>query len=111
MLFGVGENYAARANQNTQLVVTFVQERWSACCHLVEQDAKGPPVDSEAVATHIKDLRSQVLGSSTEGKCLVFGLKELGQAEIGETDISIVVHEHILWLKVTMHDVSSVQVT
>ena len=110
MLFGVGENDAACTNQNAQLVVTFVEERRSACSHLIEQDAKGPPVDREAVATHIKDLRSQVLSSPAEGKCLVSGLKEFSQAEVGETDIAVVVHEHVLWLQVTMHDVTSVQV-
>jgi len=83
MFFRVRENDATRANQNAKLVVTFVQERRSAGCHLVEKDAKGPPVDSEAMATHIKDLGSQVLGSPTKGKCLVSGLKELGQAEVG----------------------------
>ena len=36
---GVGEDDAARANQDAQLVVALVHEGWAASGHLVEQDA------------------------------------------------------------------------
>ena len=44
MLFRVWEYDATCANQNAQLMVTFVQKWGSSSCHFVEKDSESPPV-------------------------------------------------------------------
>lgn len=110
MLLGVGEDDSARPDQYAQLVMTLVEEGWSTSRHLVQENAKGPPVDAKGVAPHIEDLGCKVLCRATKRIGLVFWLEELGEAEVGQTDIAIVVHQDVLRFQVTMNDASLMKV-
>ena len=59
---------------------------------------------------HIQDLGRQVLRRPAERVRLIARLQELGQTEVSQRDVAIVVHEYILRFEVTMHDVARVQV-
>lgn len=110
MLLGVGEDDSARPDQYAQLVMTLVEEGWSTSRHLVQENAKGPPVDAKGVAPHVEDLGCKVLCRATKRIGLVFWLEELGEAEVGQTDIAIVVHQDVLRFQVTMNDASLMKV-
>jgi len=108
---GVREHNFSRPDQNTESVVRFVHERRSAGGHLVQQDAQGPPVNAKAVTFHVENLGGQVLSCAAEGVGLVLSVvEELGEAEVSQRHISILVHKHVLRLQVPMHDVVLVQV-
>lgn len=110
MLLRVREDNASSADQDPQLVVTLVEEGRSSRGHLVQQNAECPPVDSERVATHVKNLRSQVLSCATEGESLIFWLEEFGEAKVRQTDVAIEIHEHVLRFQVAMDDAPLVQI-
>ena len=63
------------------------------------------------MATHVKNLGRQILGCPAEGVGLVAGLQELGQTEVSKRDVTIVVHEYVLRLKVAMDDIAIVQIS
>lgn len=111
MLDWVGENNSTVPDQNTQFVVTLVHEWWSTGHHFVEEDTKGPPVDGEAVALHVENLGGKILSSSAERVCLVRRCgKELGQTKVCQTDVPISIHEHILRLEISVHNLVGMQV-
>ena len=78
--------------------------------HFVGQDSEGPPVDGETVTALNKNLRSQIVRRSTEGKGLGVTFEHLGQTEIGQTDVAVLVHQDVLGLQITVDDVLLVQV-
>ncbi len=57
-----------------------------------------------------QDLRSHVLGGATHGGQHSAWSKELGQAKVGNLDgglVSLVHHQHVLQLQVTVHNACS----
>jgi len=95
MLIGIREHNTPRSNQNSQLVMTLIQEGRPPCRHLVQQYTKRPPVNTETVTTHIKNLGSQILCCTTEGEGLITGLQELSKAKISQTNVAIIVHKNV----------------
>lgn len=88
----VREYDVALPDQVTQLMMVLVHERRSTGDHLVDQDAQRPPINSEVVALHVQDLRSEVLGSSTERLGVLVGCKELGESKVGKFDVARLLH-------------------
>ena len=78
--------------------------------HFIGENTQGPPVDGEAVAALNQNLWRQVVGRTTEGEGLCIAFKDLGQAEIGEADIAIFVHQDVFGLEITVDNVLLVQV-
>ena len=78
----VREDDSSRSDEDAKLMMAFVQERWPSRCHLVQEDSEGPPIDTEAVPTHVQNFWRQVLRRPTEGVGLVARLQELGEAKI-----------------------------
>ena len=60
--------------------------------------------------SHVQNLRRQVLRRPAERISLIAWLQELGQSEVSQRDIAIVVHEYVLGFEVSMHDVARMQV-
>lgn len=111
MAHRVRENDLARANQYSQLMVRLVHEGRAPSRHFVHEDAESPPIDREPVALHIQNLGRQVLSSATEAVCLIFGLlQKLCQTEVRQPNVTIRVHQHVLWLQVSVHDLFGVQI-
>lgn len=79
--------------------------------HLVSEDSEGPPVDWEGVAAFHQDLRCQVVRSSAERVRLRVAVKHLGQAEVSQANVPVLVHQDVFWFQVTVDDVFRVQVT
>jgi hypothetical protein len=82
--------------------MVLVHEWRSTSYHLVNKNAQSPPIDCKAMACHLENLRSEVFCGSTKALCLVVVLKELGKAEISNFDVTIHVHQDILWLEIAM---------
>ena len=82
MFNGVREHNSSCSDEDAKLMMTFVQERWPSRRHLVEEDSEGPPIDTEAVPTHVQNFWRQVLRRPAEGVSLVARLQELGEAKI-----------------------------
>ena len=110
MLFRVWEHDAASSDQNTKLVMTFVEEGWSASGHLIQQDSESPPIDAKAVSSHIENFRGEVLSSAAERVGLVAWLKELCKSKISQTDVAVVVHKDVFRFQISVHDISRVKV-
>lgn len=76
--------------------------------HLIDEDPESPPVDSFAVAQVHNDLGSQVLWSAAQGIGLV--LDDLGEAEVGELEVSIFGKQKVLWFQIPVDNVLFVDV-
>lgn len=107
---GVWENNLASADQNSKLMVALVHEWWPSSSHLVQENAQGPPVYREIVALHVEDFRCQIFSRTAEGMSLLFWCEELCQAEVGEADVAILIHQYILWLQIAVHDFVLVEI-
>ncbi len=83
MLNWIREYNRTVSYHHTQLMVIFMHEGWSTSCHFVNQDTKGPPINTESMAFHVKNLWSKILSSSTERISLIFiSIQEFREAEI-----------------------------
>ena len=85
-----------------------VVERRVARKHFEDQHAQRPPVDELVVALALDDLWSQVLRRAAEGVGAV--ADDLGKAEVGDLDVSLLVDEEVLRLEVSVGDVHGVEV-
>lgn len=107
----VREDNFTCANQYSQLVMTLIHEGGSARRHLVHDNTEGPPVHCEAMTLHVKDLWRQILGSTAETECLLVLLfQELSETEVRQTYVAPLVHQHILRLQVSMHNLIVMQI-
>lgn len=86
-------------------------EGWEPNNHLIGEDTEGPPIDWEGVTTLHEDLWSQVVWSTAEGVGLSVSFEHLGKSEISQTDVSILVHQDIFWLKISVDDLFAVEMT
>ena len=86
-------------------------ERRESDNHFVCQNTKGPPVNREGVATLNQNLRSQVIWGTAEWECLLVAFNDFCEAEICETDISVLVHQDVFRFQVTIDDILFVQMT
>mmetsp|Transcript_48182 Transcript_48182/g.75254 ORF Transcript_48182/g.75254 Transcript_48182/m.75254 type:complete len:297 (+) Transcript_48182:313-1203(+) len=78
--------------------------------HLVNQDPQRPPVHSLSVAFVQDDLWSQVLWGTTESPSVCSRLYGLGEAEVADLQMPLVVEEQVLGLEVTVDDVAIVKI-
>lgn len=79
--------------------------------HLVEDAAEGPDVRLLVVGLLLADLRGQVVGRADGGLGAVVGvLEHSGDAEVADFDLSVLVHEDVLRLEVSVEDLAVVDV-
>lgn len=99
-------------NQIVHLILIWVVKWRDSDDHLVNQDAKSPPVQGLVVARAHDHLWGKILWSATE-RIGLFSilLHNLGQSEICQHDVAIVVKQNVFWFKIAIDDVAFVQVT
>ena len=85
-----------------------VIERVNASDHLVSQDAQGPPVDRLAMALVEEHLGCQVLGRPTQS--VSARLAVLGEAEVGQLQVALLINQDVLGLQVAVDYVQRVQI-
>jgi hypothetical protein len=85
-----------------QVVVAPSVEGRESDYHFIGQDSKSPPVNREAMSFLIQDFWSQVFRCATEGVSLGIILEDLGQTKVSQADVSIFIHENILWFQVSV---------
>lgn len=133
----VAEEGREAQNAVLDLVVHLVDvvgiEGRDAHSELVEKNAQTPPVHGLAVTstshnfrcypnrTHIRNrtlkrnvrcaVRTQVLWGTAERVCLVVGVNVLGQTEICEANVSVLIEKNVLGLEVSVDNVERVQMT
>lgn len=76
--------------------------------HFVDEDTECPPVDRFSMSLVEKDLRSKVLGGSTERKRP--GLDDFGEAEVCQFQIAIFANKKILWFQVSIDNVLRMEI-
>ena len=113
MLLGVREKYRLRFDQVVHFLVIVAAsvERWESNNHLICQYSESPPVDGEAVAPLFEDLGCQVFWSTTERVGLLILLKNFSETKISEAYITVLAHEDIFWLQISVNDFLTVQVS
>ena len=80
-------------------------ERIDAADHLVEEHAKGPPVDGEGMTVSPDDLGREILGRAAESiGHAVTRLLDLGKAKIGELQVTLRIEEDVLRFQVSVDD-------
>ena len=85
-----------------------VVEGVNASDHLEREDAERPPIDGLAVALVEEDLGGEILRRATQRVCA--RLAVLGEAEIGQSEVALLVNKDILRLQITVDDVQRMQV-
>mmetsp|Transcript_23181 Transcript_23181/g.54206 ORF Transcript_23181/g.54206 Transcript_23181/m.54206 type:complete len:204 (-) Transcript_23181:881-1492(-) len=80
--------------------------------HLVDENAQAPPVHCLAVSLLRQHLRGHVLRRPTEGvrRLLRSVADVLGQAEVGQLDVTVCGQKQVLWFQVTVDEAHGVQV-
>jgi hypothetical protein len=110
-------------------IVYVFSSEWSATIdHFIEQNTKRPPIHCRGVeSTTTYDLWRHVFWGANErlgqrgGLCggelqaLFYGLGSrdytmLGQIEIRQHDVASVMHEHVLWLQISVNEPKHVQI-
>jgi hypothetical protein len=83
---------------------------WIPCEHLDHDTSQSPPVHTFAITLLMKDFGSEVLGSTTHGKGIMVGFdSHFGEAEVGDTDVSLKVNQNIFRLQVAVYDVMGME--
>jgi hypothetical protein len=78
-----------------------IPKGWLANEELVNQDPKRPPIHRKTMAAIVDDLRSKILGRSTE--CVGFMIANLlGKPEVNQFDVSFSIKQDILRFKVAI---------
>jgi hypothetical protein len=77
--------------------------------HLVDEHAKGPPVNRPAVSAAQNNLRRKILRSPAKGPCHILR-DDLCKAKVGNLDVSPGVKQKVLRLQVAVDDAQSVHV-
>ena len=110
VLLPVREHHWRVLDLHLQNVPILVPERRHSDQHLVQQDADGPPVDTEVVSRLIQHFWRHVFGSTADcGRQFVI-LKHFSQAEINQLDIAVLIEQDIFQFEVSVSDSSLVQV-
>jgi len=78
-----------------------VDEGCVACMHLIDKDAKGPPVNGLRVTLVEQDLGGDVLGSTTNGVRSLFD--DLGKAKIDQFKVTVLVDHDIFRLQIAVN--------
>mmetsp|Transcript_13614 Transcript_13614/g.24519 ORF Transcript_13614/g.24519 Transcript_13614/m.24519 type:complete len:377 (+) Transcript_13614:169-1299(+) len=104
---GEHQRVLQHSRANLCWVIQLVCERQVATDKLEEHDAHGPQVHLRAIAMTSHDLRSHVVGGADhgEGSALSF-LKPLGNSEVDELQVALLVEHHVLRLEVAVDDVA-----
>lgn len=76
--------------------------------HLVKQAAEGPPIYSSTIVFLKQDLRSHVLWRSTNRPG--FFRSFLAHSKVRDLNIAVAREKNVLWLEVTVNDLSGVEV-
>ena len=107
----VREVYGLFLDQLEHLVVVLLAcvEGWESDDHLVSEDTECPPVDGERMASLDQNLWRQIIGCATERVGLLIALEYLCETEICQTNISVLVHENVLRLQVTIDNLLAVK--
>ena len=103
----VGEVDGLFLDQLEHLVVVRLAsvEGWEAHDHFVSQDSQRPPIDREGVTAFDQYFWRQVVGRATERVSLLVALEYLGQAEVSQAHVPIIIHDDVLWFQVSVDDV------
>jgi hypothetical protein len=91
-------------------VLVAVEERGNTDNHLVDEDAKRPPVDCVVMPISNKHLGCKILGRPAErvGQLTSF-LHELGKSEISHQQVPVVANQNIFWFQITVQNVLTVE--
>ena len=85
-----------------------IKERRISSKHLIDKDAKCPPVHGLVVALGLDDLRCQVLWRAAQGPCSVRHL--LGESKVSDDHMALSVQEDVFWLYVSVGNTERVKV-
>lgn len=72
---------------------------------LINENAKGIPVNWRMIAFVLNDFRSDILRSSTEGISPVSWHKSLDKTKIRKLYVPILLDQHVLWLQVSINQI------
>ena len=86
-------------------------EWWETTNHLISQNSKSPPVSWEWMSFFSQELGTHILRCTAEWICLFLWFQRLCKAEISQLDISILTHEDIFWLQVSIDNFLAMQVS
>lgn len=78
--------------------------------HFVGQDSESPPIYWEAVSFLVENFRCQIFWGTAERVSLSIAFEDLGKTEVSQADVTIFVHQDVLWLKISVDDMLFVQV-
>ena len=81
-----------------------VVERCHADQHLVDQDTKGPPIDTEVMPLLSDHFGSQVLWSTAKSAGQVVLRECFGEAIVNDLQVTLLVKEDVLKFEVSVHD-------
>ena len=79
-----------------------IKERRISSKHLIDEDAKRPPVHGLVVALGLDDLRGQVLWCTAQGPGSVRDL--LGKPKVSDDYMAFSVKENVFWFEVSVGD-------
>ena len=94
----------SRFYQIGQFALIWVHERWSASNHLINQDPQSPPIYWEVMARVLNNFGRKVLCCAAKRLSLLILIQVFCQSEVSQFNIPILLHKHIFWLQVSMHD-------
>lgn len=77
-------------------------EWWRTIYHLIDKDAKSPPVSRISLAFIHDNLRTDIIGSSSQGISLLSFFKKLAQPIVRHLYVAVGLKENILWLQVSV---------
>lgn len=98
-------------DQVVHLVLIRVVKGRYADDHLVDEDAECPPVESFVVSAAHDHLRREILGRAAERvRLLTVSLHNLGQTEVSQHNVAVVVQKNVLWLEIAVDYITLVQV-
>jgi len=106
----VREYNLAFPNQDSKSVVVSVHERRSPGHHFINKDPERPPVDCKAVAFHVQNFWRQILSSSTKRLGILIWLEELGQPEICQFNVSLLIHQNVFRFQIPVDNLISVKI-
>lgn len=105
VLLTVREDDIAFSNLVLHLRDFFVPERSLAKEHLENEDANGPPVHVFVVARVIQYFRCHIHRRAALSPRHLLLADHLGQAEVNQLNVAVVVQQDVLKLQVSVNDV------
>ena len=79
--------------------------------HLISEDTQSPPVYRETVSFLVQNFRGEILRSTAEGVGLGIILEDLSQTEVSQADVSVLVHQYVLRLQISVDNMLFVQMS